>query len=115
MMELELPDPPSVNHYWRNFRGRMVLSQEGQAYRGRVATILARRKVKPMAGKLAVSFEVYPPDLRRRDLDNLLKALGDSLEHGGSFFDDSQIVWLLIQKAQVVAGGKVIAQITERP
>lgn len=114
MLEVELPYPPSVNHYWRHFRGRMVISQWGLRFRDQVRGIPARMNVKPLAGKLAVSVEVFPPDRRRRDLDNLLKAIGDSLEHGGAFHDDSQIVWLLIEKASVVRGGKVVLRITER-
>ena len=115
MLEVELPFPPSVNHYWRMWRGRMVISEEGRAYQKTVATLLRARGVKPMTGKLAVAIEVFPPDLRRRDLDNLLKAIGDALQRGGAFPDDSQIVWLLIEKAQVVSGGKVTVRITERP
>jgi len=114
MLEVELPFPPSVNHYWRLWRGRMVISTEGRAYRARVATILRAAGVRPMTGRLAVAIEAFPPDHRRRDLDNLLKALGDSLQHGGAFPDDSQIVWLLIEKAQLVQGGKVMVRITER-
>jgi len=60
-----------------------------------------------MAGPLAVFIEVYPPDRRRRDIDNLLKAIIDSLEHGGVFHDDSQIEWLLIERANIVPKGKV--------
>lgn len=114
MLEVELPFPPSVNHYWRMWRGRMVISEEGRAYQKTVATLLRAKGVKPMTGKLAVAIEVFPPDQRRRDLDNLLKAIGDSLQHGGAFPDDSQIVWLLIEKAQVVPNGKVMVRITER-
>ena len=114
MLEVELPFPPSVNHYWRMWRGRMVISKEGRAYRTTVAGILRKLGVQPMLGRLAVAIEVFPPDHRRRDLDNLLKALGDSLQHGGAFPDDSQIVWLLIEKAQLVPGGKVMVRITER-
>lgn len=115
MIELELPFPPSVNHYWRMWRGRMVISAEGRAYQNAVGALLKAKGVRPMTGKLAVAIEVFPPDLRRRDLDNLLKAVNDSLQHGGAFPDDSQIVWLLIEKAQVVAGGKLTVRITERP
>lgn len=114
MLEVELPFPPSVNHYWRMWRGRMVISEEGRAYQKTVATLLRAKGIKPMTGKLAVAIEVFPPDQRRRDLDNLLKAIGDSLQHGGAFLDDSQIVWLLIEKAQVVPNGKVTVRITER-
>jgi len=114
MFDVELPFPPSVNHYWRMWQGRMVISKEGRAYRENVATILRAKGVTPQTGRLAVAIEAFPPDQRRRDLDNLLKALGDSLQHGGAFLDDSQIVWLLIEKAQVVPGGKVTVRITER-
>ena len=114
MLEVELPFPPSVNHYWRLWRGRMVISEEGRAYRSTVATILRAAGVQPMTGRLAVAIEAFPPDQRHRDLDNLLKAIGDSLQHGGAFPDDSQIAWLLIEKASIVRGGKVVVRITER-
>ncbi len=115
MFECELPFQPSVNHYWRMWRGRMVISAEGRAYQKTVAALLKAKGIQPMTGKLAVAIEAFPPDHRRRDLDNLLKGVGDSLQHGGAFPDDSQIVWLLIEKAQIVRGGKVMVRITERP
>lgn len=114
MLEVELPYPPSVNHYWRHYRGRTVISRNGLRFRDRVRSLLHQQGVRPMTGKLAVAIEVFPPDRRRRDLDNLLKAIGDALEHGGAFVDDSQIVWLLIEKATVVRGGKVVVRITEK-
>jgi crossover junction endodeoxyribonuclease RusA len=63
---------------------------------------------------MAVHIELYPPDRRKRDADNLLKAVNDSLQHGEAFHDDSQIVWLLVEKAEIVPGGKVIVRIAER-
>lgn len=113
-MTLTLPWPPSVNHYWRTWRGRMLISRQGRAYREQVGAILRAAGVTPLAGPLAVHVELYPPDRRKRDVDNSLKAIGDSLQHGGAFQDDSQIVWLLLEKAEVVAGGKVIVRIAER-
>jgi len=50
---------------------------------------------------------VFPPDRRRRDLDNLQKALLDALAHGGAYHDDSQIARLTIQRRHVVPAGKV--------
>lgn len=114
MLELTLPFPPSVNHYWRKWRGRMVLGGKARAYRQNVATLLRAKGIQPMTGHLAVAIEVYPPDRRRRDLDNLLKAIGDCLQHGDVFVDDSQIVWLLIEKAQVIPGGKIVVRVTDR-
>lgn len=113
-MTLTLPWPPSVNHYWRMWRGRMLISRQGRAYREQVGAILQAAGVSPQPGRLAVHVELYPPDKRKRDVDNTFKAIGDSLQHGGAFLDDSQIVWLLLEKAEVVAGGQVIVRIAER-
>ena len=60
---------------------------------------------------MAMTIEVYPPDRRRRDIDNLLKAVLDACQHGGAFPDDSRIVWLLIYRAQIVPGGRVVVTI----
>ena len=60
--------------------------------------------------------EFYPPDNRRRDLDNAQKALLDALQHGGAYRDDSQIVRLEAEKHTAVAGkpeGAVIVRISE--
>ncbi|MCC7407232.1 MAG: RusA family crossover junction endodeoxyribonuclease [Phycisphaeraceae bacterium] len=114
MLEVELPYPPSVNHYWRHFRGRTLISRQGRIFREKVWAVLAAMHVQPAKGRVAVAVEVFPPDRRRRDLDNLLKAVCDALEHGGAFVDDSQIVWLLIKKATVATGGKIVVRIRER-
>jgi len=56
---------------------------------------------------------VHPPDRRRRDVDNCLKSLLDSLQHGGAYQDDSQIVRLSIEKRKPIKGGLTIVQIQE--
>ena len=33
MITLRLPCPPSMNTYWRNFRGRTVLSKKGREFK----------------------------------------------------------------------------------
>jgi len=114
VITLELPYPPSVNHYWRHVGRRTLISRGGRAFRTAVRVALAAAGVRPLDGRLAVAIEVYPPDRRRRDIDNLQKALLDALEHGGAFHDDSQVVWLLTEKAEAVPGGKVVVRIAER-
>lgn len=110
-LELELPYPPSINHYWRRVGYRTLISREGRRFRQRVLAILAALGVKPMAGRLAVQVEVFPPDSRRRDIDNVQKALLDALQHGGAYTDDSQIVQLVIEKREPVDGGKTVVRI----
>ena len=115
MHEFELPWPPSINHYYRRVGFRTLISREGRRYRREVVARLAARRVRPMRGRPKVVVHVFPPDRRRRDLDNLQKALWDALEHAGVFLDDSQIDDLRIKRGPVVPGGKVLVFITEQP
>lgn len=103
-----LPWPPSVNQYWRTFKGRMLLSAKGREYRQTVlANALAERFPKYGDSRMAVEIVAYPPDRRRRDLDNLLKGLLDAMQAAGVYDDDSQIDSLCIRREAVTAGGKV--------
>jgi Holliday junction resolvase RusA-like endonuclease len=111
MLEFELPYPPSVNHYFRMVGGRVLISREGRRFRQRVCATLAAMGVRPMPGPLAMEIEVYPPDHRRRDIDNVQKALFDAMQHGGAYHDDSQIVRLVIEKRGVVEGGRTLVRI----
>jgi len=111
-MAFTLPYPPSVNHYWRMWRGRMVVSREGRRYRERVAATLAALGVWPLDGPLVVEIELYPPDRRRRDVDNTQKPLLDALEKGGAYHNDCQIVRLLTEKRDPVRGGRTIVRIS---
>ena len=113
-MELELPFPPSVNHLWRRVGRRTLLSRGGRAFRQAVQAVLAARGVQPIAGRLAVTIDVHPPDQRRRDLDNALKALLDALQHGGAYHDDAQIDDLHIRRGACVPGGRVCVRLVPR-
>lgn len=110
-MEFVLPYPPSINHYWRRVGPRTLISREGRRFRERVTATLAALRVQPLTGRLAVRVEVYPPDNRRRDIDNVQKALLDAMQHGGAYADDSQIVRLTIEKCELVDGGKTVVRI----
>jgi len=112
---IELPYPPSVNTYWRNIgRGRTIVSKNGRDYHVAVMTaVLVKGRPKTFGGRLAVEMVVYPPDLRRRDLDNSAKALLDSLTKASVYEDDSQIDDLRILRGKVCKPGKVIVSIRE--
>lgn len=113
MLRLELPYPPSVNHYWRHVGARTLISRGGRAFRRTVCSILTVCRVRPVAGPLVVDVTVFPPDKRRRDIDNVQKALLDALQHGGAYRDDSQIVRLTIERGKVIEGGRTIVSIRE--
>jgi len=110
----ELSYPPSVNHYWRHVGDRTLISRAGREYRQRVADELAHQGVSTSGGSISLFISVRPPDRRRRDLDNILKALLDALQHGGAYQDDSQIDSLQVVRSKPVPGGKVMVLVSER-
>jgi crossover junction endodeoxyribonuclease RusA len=116
-MEFELPYPPSVNQYWRRFRGRMVLSKAAQAYRKAVAAAVLEHwgysRRKPIAAGVAIRLTVHPPDRRRRDLDNVLKAVLDAVVKAGIMEDDSQVERLSLAWGTVdpTSGGRVVMRL----
>jgi crossover junction endodeoxyribonuclease RusA len=111
-LTLELPWPPSVNTYWRQFQGRAIISQKGREYRKHVEALLFVGKLQPLTGRLAVEIMAYPPDNRRRDLDNICKAALDSMQRGGAYIDDNQIDDLRIIRGPVDEG-RIVVRIRE--
>lgn len=94
MLELILPVAPSVNTYYRKFNNRMVVSEKGRNYQKQVQEIVQLEKPKSFRAddRLRLEVDFYPPDKRRRDLDNFCgKALQDSLQYSGIYYDDEQI------------------------
>ena len=116
-MILDLPYPPSVNAMWRTPRrgplaGRTMLSREGREYRGAVQRAIAAMCVTSFGTvRLRVSIEARMPDRRKRDLDNLPKAVLDALTHAGVWSDDGQIDDLRVWRSGQMGGGGVIVTI----
>ena len=92
---LHLPFPPTVNMYYRHVGHKVLLSANGRTYRKRIAEDVLvqwpRGVCQPLEGRLRLWVEVFPPDHRSRDLDNLCKSLQDALQHACVFADDNQI------------------------
>lgn len=95
VVTFDLPAPPSVNHYWRHWRGRVSISDKGRLYRQAVVAAL-----KPLGitfpGEVGVSI-LYGG---KCDLDNILKCLLDALQHAGIYKDDKQIADLRVSRAR---------------
>ncbi|EQA1140096.1 TPA: RusA family crossover junction endodeoxyribonuclease [Escherichia coli] len=119
-MKLVLPFPPSVNTYWRApnsgpLKGRHLISAKGRAFQSSAcASIIEQLRClpKPSSAPASVEIVLYPPDARRRDIDNYNKALFDALTHAGVWEDDSQVKRMLVEWGPQVPGGKVEITIT---
>ena len=105
IVPLELPWPPSVNNYWIH-RGRgTFISDAGIMFIKSVKVAIVQAKLyKPMLGKLHVSIKLFPPDKRRRDIDNVLKSILDALTKGGLMEDDSQVKRLDVEMLESLGG-----------
>lgn len=95
MLELTLPLPPSVNTYYKKYRNKLIISPAGQEFRRNVIALvdtIANIERFTKDDRLSLDVNFYPPDNRRRDLDNFCgKALQDALQHAGIYPDDSQL------------------------
>lgn len=117
-IELRLPWPRSINHYFqtyamppagdkveeqitkhgfdgihvwlrKNTRVMVRVGDEGQEYRAAVTEIVLRERAnRGIMVPTMMKMRAYPPDKRTRDLSNLYKCLEDALQHAGVFVDD---------------------------
>lgn len=109
-MTLELPYPPTVNHYLTRTRRGYTLTARARAYRAEVCALAKAQKVTNFGPhRLEVVLHIHPPDRRKRDLDNLAKSVLDALQHAGVFEDDSQIDRLTLLRCPPLPGGRVVA------
>ncbi len=119
MIELALPFPPSVNHYWRTptkgkLAGRHLISAKGRQYRIDAMQAIARQwQGEALDGRLAVKVVLIPPDRRQRDIDNYFKGLLDAITHSKLWQDDGQIDQLTIIRGEQAKGGGCLVEIVE--
>jgi crossover junction endodeoxyribonuclease RusA len=113
-MSLVLPWPPTVNTFYRMVNNRMIMSADGRAYKDAVSRLVnaevesQRQRIFGASDRLKVEITAFPPDRRRRDLDNMFKSVLDSLTMSGIWADDSQIDDLRIRRAPEIKGMIVV-------
>jgi len=110
-VKLELPYPPSVNRYWRQARGRFYIAAEGKAFRDACGAELLPYRGLFGSEQVRLKIALTPPDHRRRDLDNVLKALLDVLEYYQLFDDDAQVCELYLRRASGKPPGGVCLRV----
>ena len=111
-IEYIFPYPPTSNHYWGQVGNRRFVGKAGLAFRKEVSIIALKRTQSLYNARLKVKVYLYPPDKRKRDIDNNMKSLLDAMEHAGVYENDSQIDELHIVRSEVIKGGgcKVILE-----
>lgn len=92
---LEFPGM-SHNSFYRIYRGRYTISPAGRNFRIMVLSSIPD-EFKIVTGPVRVTIKFSFRDRRKRDLDNLTKALLDSLKNR-AFEDDSMIYELITSK-----------------
>jgi len=90
----------------------MIVSKEAKDYIKLVHSLYPEfgastiyRPENMLHGSIGAEFSFYPPDKRKRDLDNLLKISIDSVMHTGLFKDDSQIDEIYVRRCEVIKDG----------
>ena len=113
--ELHLPFPPTVNSYYKKSRYGVHIAEAGRKYRSQVLAEVEEQwgSTSRLDYKLYVEVVIHPPDKRKRDLDNYMKALLDSLTEAGIWEDDSLIDQLIVYRGERTFSGKVSMRIHE--
>ena len=112
---LHLPWPPTVNSYYKVTRhGQRYLDKKVKVFRELVAEQVHEQVPHlKLTESLFVEVYLYPPDRRKRDVDNYMKGLLDALTESGLWEDDSLIDQLHIFRGVVVKDGAVRVEISD--
>ena len=112
LIRFELPYPPSNNTYYRNTPRGTLLSKKARQYHIQAKIALIEQGIQNgFTCPVRVEFVLFPPDRKRRDLDNTLKSLCDSLQKCLILADDSQIKSLELNWGEVMKGGSVYVKV----
>lgn len=107
-VNLVLPYPPSGNHMWKKGAGRTYLTDEARGfYRIVWAAAIEQKAIINIDVPVAVECRLFPPDNRRRDLDNAWKVLSDSLTKARVWQDDNLVRQLRLSWMDPAPGGRV--------
>lgn len=85
--------PPTVNNYYNKTQRGVHISNKGRAFRDKVISDFNDQLagMEPITGKVAIEVIAWPPDARKRDIDNIMKPIMDAMTHAGFWSDDSQV------------------------
>lgn len=100
--KITLPFPPSINKYYgKCWRGNVYIKPAGKAFREKTKIILSQIGMSNINTKerLKAVMVFHAPDKRRRDWDNLQKAVWDGLKKH-IYEDDCQIDCVFVGRGE---------------
>jgi len=108
---LPYPKKITVNSYWKTGKNGLYSNPYIKTFKALVCNAvkdsISYRNVSFGKEKIGVAINVYPPDDRIRDIDNILKATLDALQFAQVYENDSQIIQLYVEKLDKVKDGKL--------
>lgn len=116
--ELELPFPPTLNHYRTPVvhpskkYAYLITSPSGDKYKKKIVQLI--KDAPYFTEKVHVSIIMQPKTGHEFDLDNYLKALFDGLTDARVWKDDSLVHSMYVEKGKPVKGGKVFIKISKK-
>ncbi len=119
-MRIELPFPPSVNHYWVRTARRVYLSEAAKRFSrltaAAVAEVQRQYGHRSFLGDVSVALTLYLSDKRVRDVDNYPKGVLDALTKAGIWSDDAQVRVMTVKKFDAdnkIKNGKCVVVIDD--
>jgi len=100
-----LPFPLSVNNLFFNTKRGRVKTTKYQRWLKEIGSILKSQGIVKISGPVSVTLLIVKPDRRKRDLDNLGKAIFDALVLYGVIDDDSLIEKITMEWVSDNLGG----------
>jgi crossover junction endodeoxyribonuclease RusA len=96
MLRFVLTFPPSVNRLWRATKGGGVYRSPKYTQWRNVSLweIQGQAKGKLVKGEYKLTIRAVRPDKRKRDLDNILKAISDVCESAKVIEGDHLCMWI---------------------
>ena len=107
-IQIHVPHPPSANRLWVRARKGMRRSDEYMRWLTNAGWHVKEQKPGSIQGPYKISVQAARPDRRKRDLDNLLKPIGDLLQSLGIIEDDSDCEMITARWVTIGHGLQVI-------
>lgn len=113
-MSFTLPYPPSINNYYGRWGKKVYVKDHVKVYKT-IVLYTIKPKITVVYGDafVRVDLDIYPPDHRWRDIDNLFKCTFDVIQMLGIVNNDRQIKKGSFNMHPPIKGGKIDVNMEE--